>query len=144
MEKKELIKKCCVLSDYLTLTLIRSCEFEGITHSEFMMLRMLVNSEEQDEKLTVTVISDKINISKPAVSQMIRQLEGKNWVERRTDTNDRRLVYVCLTREGRTAYEEQLEVIGHSLEESFSDLSTEDMQRLYEVLKTIASKVRRA
>lgn len=143
MKKRELIKICCVLSDYLVLTLIRSCEFEGITHSEFMMLRMLVNSEEYNEKLTVTAISNKINISKAAVSQMIRQLEGKNWVERRTDENDRRLGYVCLTREGRSAYEEQLDVIGHSLEESFSDLSIEDMQRLYEVLETIASKVRR-
>ncbi|MBQ2671131.1 MAG: MarR family transcriptional regulator [Clostridia bacterium] len=144
MKKKELIKKCCVLSDYLTMRLVRGCSFEGITHSEFMMLRMLVTSGEYNENLTVTMISDRINISKAAVSQMITQLESKNWVTRRTDANDKRLVYVCLTPEGQAAYESQLETIGHSMMEIFSELSVQDMQKLYDVLETISNKVRHA
>ena len=144
MEKKELIKKCCVLSDYLTMRLVRKCSFEGITHSEFMMLRMLVTAEEYNENLTVTVISERIHISKAAVSQMITQLENKNWVSRKTDENDKRLVYVCLTPEGRAVYESQLEVIGHSMLEIFSEMREDDMKKLYEVLEIISAKVRHA
>lgn len=143
MNKKELIKKSCVLADYLTMRLIKSCSFDGITHSEFMMLRMIVSSEDFDEKLTVTLISEQIHISKAAVSQMITQLEGKNWIYKKQDENDKRQIYVCPTAEGRKAYERQLEIIGHSLQESFAELTVSDMERLCDVLETLASKVRK-
>ncbi|MBQ6529740.1 MAG: hypothetical protein IJI39_02315, partial [Clostridia bacterium] len=68
----------------------------------------------------------------------------KNWVNRKTDKNDKRLVYVCLTPEGQAAYESQLETIGHSMMEIFSELSVQDMQKLYDVLETISNKVRHA
>ena len=75
---------------------------------------------------------------------MITQLENKNWVSRKTDENDKRLVYVCLTPAGRAMYESQLEVIGHSMLEIFSEVREDDMKKLYEVLEIISAKVRHA
>lgn len=72
----------------------------GIPHSEYSVLLHLACVEKADEGVSIGDISEHIQISKPAVSQIVNALEDKGLVARIGTKMDRRVVFVTLTPEG--------------------------------------------
>lgn len=76
--------------------------FEGTTRSEFELLGVLaINHDDQGKPPTVTEISDLLQITPAAVSQMLNSLEESGCVERLRDPSDRRVVMIGLTDKGK-------------------------------------------
>lgn len=72
----------------------------GIAHSEYMILQFIYCAQNKGTSTTISELSEVVQISKPAVSQMINALESKQWVERQPSKQDRRIVHVVLTEQG--------------------------------------------
>ena len=115
--------------------------------SEIMMLKLIRKSNARGEKITISELSGHLEVSKPAVSQMINTLEEKGFVERHTTKNDRRNVYVRLTAAGEESLDKALKEYLKSLHQAFEKMGKEDtetllhlMEKLYNIMSSDNNK----
>jgi len=116
-----------------------------IPRSEIMMLKMIKKISDTNG-VTISTLSEFLEISKSAVSQMINALEDKGFVERITTKNDRRLVYVRLTANGEQCMAKQSQTLLKGMTEIFAKMGeedTEDLLRLLNKLYLIVSENRK-
>lgn len=113
-----------------------------ITRGEIMMLKMIKANSSEHEGVTISTLSELLNISKPAVSQVLNTLEDKKYVERSAVKNDRRLVHVRLTGSGEEClarkYQAQLLMMNKVFDRMGED-DTKQLLQLLEKLYTIVS-----
>lgn len=104
----------------------------GLTEAQFFTLMSIYLSE--NKELTFTEISKLLMVSRANISGVIQRLEERNLIHRKADSNDRRLVYARLTREG----EKLIEVIRPDylswISDFFSDLNTQELKVLKQLL----------
>ena len=113
-----------------------------IPRSELKMLKMIKMNSSETEGVKVSTLSELLDISKSAVSQMINALEDKGYVERVTTKNDRRVVYVRLTENGKERLAKELRAFLQGMDKIFTKMGeedTEELLRLLEKLYTIVS-----
>jgi MarR family transcriptional regulator for hemolysin len=75
---------------------------EGLSGASWRVLAYLY----RDDGLTQTRLADMLEMSRPAIGQMIDRLEASGFVERRADPNDRRswVVYLSPQAQAKVAY----------------------------------------
>lgn len=121
-----------------------SSKFIGeIPRSEIMMLKLIKFKTTETECVTISTLSEHLTISKPAVSQMINVLENKGYVERITTKEDRRVVYVKLTKAGQECLDKALQLLLNKLSiifEKFGEQDTEMLIGLLDKLLVIVSE----
>lgn len=105
--------------------------------SEIMMLKMIKMNTSATEGVTISTLSELLEISKSAVSQMINALEDKEYVERITTKNDRRLVYVRLTESGEQFLAKELQALLKRMTQIFAKMGEEDTEDLLRLLKKL-------
>lgn len=88
--------------------------------------------------INLSEIQSRLHITKSAVSQMMNSLEKKGYLERRTDTADRRKVIVTLTQTGLDVLEETKETVNQTLEEIISRLGDENTKQLISLLEQVS------
>ena len=77
----------------------------SLTKGEFSLLTWLHRQGVgQEEGLRVSQLAQRLQVSTPAVSRMLRTLERRGLVERMADQADRRSTYIVLTQRGETLY----------------------------------------
>lgn len=115
-----------------------SSKFSGeMPRSEIMMLKVINLDTSKTEGVTISALSERLKISKSAVSQMINVLEDKGYVERITTKNDRRIVYVRLTEIGEQSLEKSLRSLLESLNQVFVRMGDEDTETLLRLLNKL-------
>jgi DNA-binding MarR family transcriptional regulator len=91
----------------------------------------LIHTTNQHE--TVGDIAKHSHVSLPAMSQVIKQLKTKGYVELEEHRQDSRKKTVLITKAGRLSHNNALESIDVNLEEFSKKFSMQDMQKLYEL-----------
>ena len=124
---------------------------EEIRPSEFMMLSNIYYLSRQkqppsgeDNGIQISVLSRHLNLSKPGVSQTIRELEKVGFVQRQTCSRDRRAVYVTITEEGRIFVEQHASQLFDKFEEIARRMGPEDVKefiRLFDRFIAVAREV---
>jgi transcriptional regulator, MarR family len=109
----------------------------GIARRETMMLKMIKMNSSENEGVTISALSELLDISKPAVSQMINAIEDKGYVERITTKNDRRLVYVRLTESGEQCLARELQAFLQGMAEIFDKMGEKDTEDLLRLLNKL-------
>lgn len=71
---------------------------QGLTEAQFFTLMSIYLAE--DKELTFSEISKILMVSRANITGIIQRLEERRLIRRMLDSNDRRLVYARLTREG--------------------------------------------
>ncbi|MET7775918.1 MarR family transcriptional regulator [Streptomyces mirabilis] len=102
--------------DILSVHARTMCEIDRALHphglgaSDFEVLDILVSSElaQEGEHCRVQNIADRVHLSQSALSRLIGRLEKDGLVERTVCLEDRRGVWVALTRKGRDLHTEVL------------------------------------
>ena len=106
-----------------------------ITPHHFEIMRLL----EEEEKLHVTEIGERLQIAKAQMTQLIDKLVNLNLVERKPDTADRRTLNITLTGNGRRIMEEHKNSILSAVRETMSRLTDEDLRDLSDSLRKLRS-----
>jgi MarR family 2-MHQ and catechol resistance regulon transcriptional repressor len=70
----------------------------GLSHARFNMLRWLYHAKEH--RLSMTELGASLEASIPNVIRMVQGLETDDWVRRVPSEQDRRVMYVELTKDG--------------------------------------------
>ena len=121
----------------------------GLSNSEFNAMGAILAMGENGQ-ITTTELAVKTRTLPPAVSRTLRGLEEKGYVERKTDTKDRRNTYVSLTEKGwekAGEIKETMHDFGTSVISQMSgeelELMVRNLNKIYEISeKEIAARKR--
>jgi DNA-binding MarR family transcriptional regulator len=91
----------------------------------------------REENMTMTAIGNAIGVSKPNVTTIVDKLVALGFVERVTDSKDRRLVYIKLTKDGKIFIEKCRTNLKNALKKTFLNYSDEEVTLLGETLKNL-------
>lgn len=108
---------------------------DKIKKSEFFLLSVLISMNESNPMgVKVSDISTHLQITPAAVTQMINSLEASKYVERLPDPDDRRVVLVRPTEEGKQMILEKRKKFLSNFEGLVEYLGEEDSQELIRLL----------
>ncbi|MGN1415633.1 MAG: MarR family winged helix-turn-helix transcriptional regulator [Oscillospiraceae bacterium] len=104
------------------IKLVKS-DMEDITRSDLNIMYVI---SEVPDGVPVSVISEQLGCTVPAVSKRLKPLEQGHYITRRKDGMDHRTIKVCLTDKGRETTErakrETAEIIGRITERMGGDM----------------------
>jgi DNA-binding MarR family transcriptional regulator len=123
---QDLVNKFYTLTESMRKTAIGMHCKKSASKSEFSMLQFIELCHNKFGMVTTAVLSEKLNISKPAVSQMINVLEQKQLVERQIFKDDRRLWSISLTEKGNQVLKEGKNEILHKINIVLDKMGKED------------------
>jgi DNA-binding MarR family transcriptional regulator len=112
----------------------------GLPGSEFFMLKVIKhfadsqNSPNEYAGVKMSNLSEYLEITKSAVSQVMNSLEQKRLIERTMADSDRRVIYVKLTDEGEKVLKRMREMCWRGLTEVLDRLGDEDALELNRIL----------
>lgn len=108
----------------------------GMKTSDFTVLEALYHKGRQ----TVKQISDAVLINTGSITYVIDKLEAKYLLERSNCKEDRRVVYIQLTEQGKKVMDEIFPKHQKVIEEVFSGLTAEEKETLIDLLKRAGKK----
>ncbi|WP_440896025.1 MarR family winged helix-turn-helix transcriptional regulator [Amphibacillus sp. Q70] len=110
----------------------------SITAPQFIALQWLL----EDGDLTIGELSHKINLAFSTTTDLVDRMVKNTLVERKRDSNDRRVVRIHLLPEGREIINEVIEKRQAYLRTILIDVSTEKVDMLHEVLALLLEKMK--
>jgi len=134
--RKELIIEFTRSFRYLVRTVRQdfAVEFEGyIPFSEFTVLRVL----EDDRTLRVSDVARRLNSTNSYVTITSEKLVKKGFIIRERNDVDRRSVYLTLTDEGLALVKKMDEIVFAYFNNTFANITNEDMNYVLNVLQKI-------
>ena len=107
----------------------------GLTQPQYAVLLELTQSS--PEPMTMTAISHKLFISKPAVTSLVDRLEKKKYLKRLNDPDDRRVSLLQIQPKGKNTAEKMrariLDLITDAAK-PFTNAERDTIQKFYSVL----------
>jgi DNA-binding MarR family transcriptional regulator len=108
-----------------------------LTLSQYFVMDALA-----DEALTVSEVARAARVAVPTATRSLRALETRGFVDReRNDGEDRRLVRVALTADGRAVLDEKRAWVHQRQREIFDGLSAEERATVTGALAAIAREI---
>ena len=114
-------------------TLIKFQPMEKLSIGEVALLNVIHISSVRGERTTSSKLSDKLNISKPAASRMLNVVEEKGLIERISEKEDRRRVFIELTTYGKELYEKEINEYQDVCYEIVEKMGNKEMEELLEL-----------
>jgi len=108
-----------------------------VSASQFIMLRFL----KQCGPARVSEISRKMQLTPSAITFMTKDLFEKDLIERRRDTEDRRVVYINITQEGLEVVEAIETSIRQSAESLLGNLTNLDLSSIVCILEKLDTSI---
>jgi DNA-binding MarR family transcriptional regulator len=101
----------------------------GLTRSEYELLAtLMLNLDDEKTALSVTEISNLLQITPSGVTHLVNSLEEAGYIERLPAPNDRRIVLIGLTDKGTKAAEALIANVQEQLTALFNHLGEDDSQ----------------
>ncbi|MBE0467003.1 MAG: MarR family transcriptional regulator [Candidatus Desulforudis sp.] len=111
---------------------------QEMTQSQFAVCKLV----KQHGRLSVSELAESLGVSLSAVTVTADKLCRAGLLERRRDSEDRRVVWLMLTGEGDRAVSEILEILHRTLKRSFERLPDEDVVKLVEICEKLLAILR--
>ncbi|MCM3399805.1 MarR family winged helix-turn-helix transcriptional regulator [Oceanobacillus profundus] len=108
----------------------------GMRTSDFAILEALYHKGRQ----TIRQISEAVLINTGSITYVIDKLENKELLERSNCKDDRRVVYIQLTDQGRQLMDGIFPKHQKVIEDLFDGISDEEKTTIIHVLKTVGKK----
>ncbi len=109
----------------------------GMRTSEFVVMETLYHKGRQ----TIRQISEAVLIKTGSITYVIDKLEDKSWLTRSDSKEDRRVVYIELTDEGKRVMDTIFPQHQLVIEDVFSELTEKEHDVLIDLLKRVGKKV---
>ena len=114
-----------------------------LPHGELTILDILWKASESHpgQYITVSYIAKQLGVTRPAISRTLRKLEMKGCIQRLTDRQDRRITYVLITEDGRTALNENIEIITSFMNRVFSHFEPNEIDEYFNLSKKLVDSI---
>ncbi|RFU60109.1 MarR family winged helix-turn-helix transcriptional regulator [Bacillus sp. V59.32b] len=117
-------------------SLIKEQISDDLTNDQHYTLRFI----RQKEKCTSTDLADAFNVNKSAITAIMTRLTDKGLIQRTRDKNDRRFVYLTLTKKGNELFiqtEQKIQKLVESFITKFDNEEIASFIGTYEKLSNI-------
>lgn len=116
---------------------IMSESMDGVPRPGIMALRRIKKAQSLGEKIKISDLSMFMNVSKPAITFMITDLEKRGLVERIYDKQDRRRIFLSLTEKGEEFVEKSEEEANNFFAQVFEKLGEHDSDELIRIFEKL-------
>jgi DNA-binding MarR family transcriptional regulator len=116
----------------------KGADDEPHTLGQYRMLALL-----EHEPRTLSALAAIHHVAPSTMSRSVDLLVRRAWVERQHDPNDRRLVIVRLTDEGRSAHAAMIEQNHDTITDLIAQLDEEERAQLYDGLSVLQTLIAR-
>ena len=113
-----------------------------LTHLSIVQIQTLFFINHRT-KTSMSDIAEYFHIELPSATSLITKLCDVRLVERHANKDDRRLVLISLTYEGRTLLEQAMKERRKKLEKMLSYLSAAEKIKLFTIIKTLNAKLKK-
>lgn len=93
---------------------------------------------------TVAEIASLLNVSVPAISRALKNLEPKQYIQRTADPSDRRIVHISLTEKGEREITENSRAIADVMDKVLSQFTDEELKTMLRLHTKFTSAVSQA
>ncbi|MFC4803647.1 MarR family winged helix-turn-helix transcriptional regulator [Filifactor villosus] len=115
--------------------------FSDLPKSELCLLSVLHMAEKSGEDVTTAFLSERIGVSKSAISQTLKSLESKSYIRREVCEEDRRVVDVVFTDKGRENFKKDADDFLHHMEKVLERLEEADRNEFIRLLSVFVKVV---
>ncbi len=112
-----------------------------LIHLSILQIQALIFLK-QHKEATMGDIAEGFHIELPSATSLLSKLCYQNLVERRTDSEDKRLVKISLTTKGITLLKEAMEERKKKLHKILSYLSEKEQSDLLTILETLNNRLK--
>ncbi|KOP80575.1 MarR family transcriptional regulator [Lysinibacillus sp. FJAT-14745] len=140
MDKKDLFNQFVAFTTavhQVTHELTQNVKIDNITPVQYKILEYIKVSQ----PVTPTEISDCQHMSLPNTSRELRKLQERKFIEKISDTEDRRKHYVCLTKTGEKIMEDAFACIEERFQQLIQYSSKKDLEDIHNALNILDEKV---
>ena len=102
---------------------------------------MIIINSKYYENQPISVIADKLSISRSHMTGHIDQLVKEGLLKKVPDNNDRRIIRIITTPKGKAVRDEYLKIFKKHIEEKLTILSPEELEEFYTSIDTIQNVV---
>ena len=95
----------------------------GLTVPQITAIKFIAHRK----KVTVSELSEEMNITKATVSGILNRLENMNIIKRIRSNEDKRIVYIVFSDEGLSLAKDIKHIMNNCFENIFSNVSKEDL-----------------
>ncbi|MET0498578.1 MAG: MarR family transcriptional regulator [Steroidobacteraceae bacterium] len=92
--------------------------------------------------LTVADLSRELRHDSGAMTRLIDQLEERGWIARQRNLEDRRVIELSLTAEGKAIAESLIPLTVNTLNTTLDEFSREEVQQLQSLLRRLTTRLR--
>ncbi|MBQ2799342.1 MAG: MarR family transcriptional regulator [Ruminiclostridium sp.] len=100
----------------------------------FLAMLQIASEQPDTELFSLGELNSYLDYTRPNLSQTINKLEDKNYVERITLKDDRRVTYIRLTDEGKKMLSEKYDSISDRMNKIKKEFGEEDIDKLIDLL----------
>lgn len=114
----------------------------NFTHLSILQIQTLIFIK-QNKKTSMGDVAEYFHIELPSATSLLNKLCDQKLVERHEDENDRRLVMISLTNEGKKLLQQAMNQRRKKLEKTLSYLSEKEKNELLNIMKTLNNKLQK-
>ncbi|MBQ9265227.1 MAG: winged helix DNA-binding protein [Clostridia bacterium] len=103
---------------------------KGITPRMVRVIEQIALKTRDGRRMQVSDISEMLDVTRPGITAVVRELHAKGYVEKTKDLKDSRVVYVSLTPAGLALYQRYVEDYHRQLAEALAEIGDEGAERL--------------
>ena len=102
----------------------------NLTYNSLLYLDII----DYTENCTVSLLAERLSISKPAVTMKVNELIKQGWLEKTQSENDRRVFYLTLRPQVGEMYEDYRKILNYAVEKMKKEFSGNEIEKFCEML----------
>ena len=114
---------------------------EGITPRCVRVIEQIRRLSENGSTVRVSDISEMLDVTRPGITNVLRDLEEMGYVEKQRDEADSRIVFVSLTEKGEGLYRRYVQDYHRHLCDVFAELGDDGAKELARMIRFVVSAV---
>lgn len=116
-----------------------------LSETEFKLIALVSDAYDNNENINLITISNELNITRSAVTQLAKKLEEKGYVERYMLSTNKKEIYLKVGSKAISQYNNIMEKISCFFERLYSEVGQEgmdDIERYIQVFKKIGKEMK--
>ena len=142
MEQQQLAERFFTVIGEMRRYLMQTKPSPGVTPGEMTILHLIDICDKRGERASTTWLSGRIKMSKSSVSQVLKAMEGKGWIARSLDPENRRQTNIELTDEGRRKMDELYKVMIASIARVLELMGRENAEEFLELTELFLARAK--
>lgn len=112
-------------------------DYKKMNMNDIIVCKIIYQNSLNNELTQVKDISEHMEITRPAVNTILNRLEDRGIIERTRLKDDRKSVYVNLTKKAYNLYETEKQKLADFMEKVINSIGEEDTYKLIELLERV-------